>query len=79
MYFWVDRTLGGEGRLDIAITPHVTNSFERMPPVLFQGTEPIVAPGEDMGLVTAGIGITVVAVVVVLVVILKKKPQLLGR
>ncbi|MHA1638167.1 MAG: hypothetical protein ACTSUB_09155, partial [Candidatus Thorarchaeota archaeon] len=79
LYFKVNRALVGEGRLDIALDPHVTNSFNRMSPVLFQSTEPVVPPGPDMGLVAAGIGITVVAVVVVLVVILKKKPQLLGR
>ena len=50
-----------------------------MQPVQSLSTGPIVPPGPDMGLVAAGIGITVVAVVVVLVVILKKKPQLLGR
>jgi len=79
MYFWVDRTLGGEGRLDIAIEPHVTNSFERMSPVTFQGTGPAAAPATDLGPVAVGVGITAVAIVVVVVVILKKKPQLLGR
>ncbi len=81
MYFWVDRTLSGEGRLDIAIDPHVTNSFERMSPVQFQGTGTGggVAPPVDMGLAAAGVGIAAVAIIVVVVVILKKKPQLLGR
>jgi hypothetical protein len=79
MYFWVDRTLGGEGRLDIAIDPHVTNTFERMSPVTYQGTGPATSPPVDMGPIALGAGIAVVAIVVVVVVILKKKPQLLGR
>ena len=73
MAFWVDRALGGEGRLDIAIDPHVTNSFERMVPVTFTGTGPAAAPPVDMGLAVAGVGIAAVAIVVVVVVILKKK------
>ena len=79
MYFYVDRTQAGEGRLDIAIDPLVTNSFERMPPVQFQGTGPAAAPVVDLGPAAVGIGIAAVAIVVVVVIILKKKPQLLGR
>ncbi|MHA1637714.1 MAG: hypothetical protein ACTSUB_06830 [Candidatus Thorarchaeota archaeon] len=79
LMFTVERTLSGEGRLDIAIDPFVTNMLEPMQPVLFMSTGPIVPPGPDMGLVAAGIGITVVAIVVVIVIIWKFKPELLGR
>lgn len=78
LYFSVQRTQAGEGRLDIAFDEFTMNTFEYMPPPMFLGQ--IIEPGIDMGLVALGIGIAVVAgVVVVIVIIIKKKPELLGR
>jgi len=73
--FNIERIQAGEGRLDIEINQFLTNSFEFMPSVMYQGTE---EPGLDMGMVplAAGAGIAIVAVIIV---ILKKKPGLLGR
>ncbi len=79
LVFWIDRTQAGEGRLDITIETHVTNTFDFMDPLQYMGNGAGVVPPVDMGLAAAGIGIAAVAIVVVVVVILKKKPQLLGR
>jgi hypothetical protein len=79
LMFWIDRTQAGEGRLDIAIETHVTNTFDFMDSLQYKSTTPPVPSGPDMGLVAAGVGVTAIAIVVVVVVILKKKPQLLGR
>lgn len=73
LVFFIVRTQAGEGRLDIAIETHETNTFEFMPPVLFQSTTPIAPPGPDMGLVAIGAGVAVAAVVVILVIWRLKK------
>ena len=73
MYFYIERTLSGEGRLDIAITQHVTNSFERMSPVTFEGTGPTAPQPLDMGIVAIGAGVAVAAVVVIVVIWRLKK------
>ncbi|MHA1929245.1 MAG: hypothetical protein ACTSV2_11785, partial [Candidatus Thorarchaeota archaeon] len=76
LYFMIQRTQAGEGRLDIAFDKFVMNTFEYMPPLTYQGEA--VTPGVDLGIVAVGIGAAVV-IVVVIVVILKKKPELLRR
>lgn len=75
--FEIERIQAGEGRLDIEINQLLTNNFEFMPPVTYQG---VAVPGADPGMVTlvAGGGIAIVAVVII-IVILKKKPGLIGR
>ena len=74
MYFVFDieRVQAGEGRLDIEITPFLTNSFEFMPPVMYQG---VAAPGVDVSTLTlvAGGGIAIVAVVIIIVVLKKRR------
>jgi hypothetical protein len=73
MYFVfdVERIQAGEGRLDIEITEFLTNNFEFMPPVQYQGAA---AAGVDTTTLTlvAGGGIAIVAVVIV-IVILKRR------
>jgi len=79
LMFWIDRTQAGEGRLDISIEAHETNTFDFMDPIEYMGAGAGVAPPVDLGPAAVGIGVAAVAIVVVVVVILKKKPQLLGR
>jgi hypothetical protein len=69
--FDIERVQAGEGRLDIKITQFLTNSFEFMPPVMYQGAAALGVDAGTLALVAGG-GIAIVAVVII-IVILKKK------
>ena len=70
--FDVERILADEGRLDIEITQFLTNNFEFMPPVMYQGAA---ASGIDATTLTlvAGGGIAIVAVVIVIIIVKKRR------
>jgi hypothetical protein len=70
LHFWVDRTMADEGRFDLAFEEFTMNTFEYMPPLMYQGA--VVVSGVDMGLVAVGAGGAII-VLVVIVVIAKKQ------
>ena len=73
LYFWVDRTMADEGRLDIAFDEFTMNTMEYIPPLMYQGA--VVASGIDPTLIAVGVG-GVIVVIVVIVIIAKKQGRL---